>query len=138
MLWASAWWLSHCSGSGCTAGCSESRPSLERPQRRRAFEDVLGNPTSCRGSSAVAGLGISLLPTFFVHYQLVDGALTRIDIGVEAEGAELFIAYPRERSASAKVLALIESLRRSFRDPPYWDRASDQSPSRNTRPPVEA
>ncbi len=88
--------------------------------------------------AAVAGLGISLLPTFFVHGQLANRALARIDIDVEAEGAELFIAYPRERSASAKVLALIESLRRSFGDPPYWDRASDQPPSCNTRPPFEA
>ena len=73
--------------------------------------------------AAVAGLGITLLPTFFVHQYLASGALLEIDIGIAAEGAELFIAYPRDRSASAKIAALTASLRRSFGDPPYWDRA---------------
>ncbi len=72
--------------------------------------------------AALAGLGITLLPTFFVHGELASGALVRVEIGMEAEGAELFIAYPRDRSASAKIAALTASLRRSFGDPPYWDR----------------
>jgi DNA-binding transcriptional LysR family regulator len=71
--------------------------------------------------AAAAGLGITLLPTFFVHEQLASGVLCQIDIGVEAEGAELFLAYPRDRTVSAKILALIDSLRRSFGEPPYWD-----------------
>ena len=75
--------------------------------------------------ATVAGLGIALLPTFFVHEQLAGGSLVPIDIGIEAEGAELFVAYPRERNTSAKVLALVASLRRSFGDPPYWDRGAD-------------
>lgn len=73
--------------------------------------------------AALAGLGITLLPTFFVHGELASGALVRVEIGMEAEGAELFIAYPRDRSASTKIAALTASLRRSFGDPPYWDRA---------------
>ncbi|MBU0581705.1 MAG: LysR family transcriptional regulator [Alphaproteobacteria bacterium] len=72
--------------------------------------------------AAAAGLGIALLPTFFMHEQLADGSLVHVDIGTEAEGAELFVAYPRERNPSTKVLALVASLRRSFGDPPYWDR----------------
>lgn len=64
--------------------------------------------------AAVAGLGIALLPTFLVQEQIAQGKLQRIDIGVAAEGAELFIAYPRDRGPSAKLLALTESLKRSF------------------------
>ncbi len=71
--------------------------------------------------AALAGLGIALLPTFFVHEQLSNASLVHVDVGVEAEGAELYIAYPRDRSASAKVSALTESLRSSFGDPPYWN-----------------
>jgi DNA-binding transcriptional LysR family regulator len=71
--------------------------------------------------AARAGLGITLLPTFFAHADVATGALVRIDIGCAAEGAELYIAYPRERSASAKIAALTLSLRASFGDPPYWD-----------------
>lgn len=72
--------------------------------------------------AALAGLGITLLPTFFIHEELATGTLVHIDIGTPAESAELFVTYPRDRSASAKVTALIDSLRRSFGDPPYWDR----------------
>ncbi|HTN97878.1 MAG TPA: LysR family transcriptional regulator [Nordella sp.] len=71
--------------------------------------------------AALAGLGITLLPVFFVQDELARGALLAIDIGVEAEGAELFLAYPRERGASAKIAALTESLRRSFGDRKDWD-----------------
>ncbi|MGY4397137.1 DNA-binding transcriptional LysR family regulator [Sphingomonas sp. UYAg733] len=71
--------------------------------------------------AALAGLGITLLPTFFIHRHLADGSLVRIDVGVEAEGAELNIAYPQNRSSSAKIIALTEWLRRAFGDPPYWE-----------------
>ncbi len=71
--------------------------------------------------AAVAGLGMSLLPNFFVHAEVRSGALVKVDVGAEPEGAELHIAYPQDRGTSAKVRALTESLRNSFGDPPYWD-----------------
>jgi DNA-binding transcriptional LysR family regulator len=72
--------------------------------------------------AALAGLGITLLPIFFVHEQLAAGSLVHIDVGAEAEGAELFVCYPLSRSAPAKVAALVQWLRDRFGDPPYWDR----------------
>jgi DNA-binding transcriptional LysR family regulator len=71
--------------------------------------------------AATAGLGIALLPTFFVHDSIANGTLTTIDVGAKAEGAELFVTYTRNHGASAKIAALTESLRQSFGDPPYWD-----------------
>ena len=71
---------------------------------------------------AAAGLGIALLPSFFVHEALAQGTLVEIDVGLEAEGAELFLAYPRDHGASVKIRALADSLRCSFGDPPYWER----------------
>jgi DNA-binding transcriptional LysR family regulator len=72
--------------------------------------------------AALAGLGIALLPTFFMYEQLASGALQHVDVGAEAEGAELYIAYSRNRSASAKVAALTEWLRAEIGAPAYWDR----------------
>ncbi|WP_230291632.1 LysR family transcriptional regulator [Croceicoccus sp. Ery5] len=72
--------------------------------------------------AALAGLGITLLPSFFVHGQLQDGTLVALDVGAPAEGAELFIAYPRDHGASAKIRALADSLKESFGDPPFWER----------------
>ena len=71
--------------------------------------------------AAIAGLGVTLLPVFFVHAAIAEGSLVAIDVGCDAEGAELYLAYPRDRSASAKIAALVTSLRTSFGDPPYWD-----------------
>lgn len=73
--------------------------------------------------AALAGLGLALLPTFFVHEEVRSGALVEVDVGCTAEGAELFLAYPRDHGAAARIRAFSESLRRSFGDPPYWDAA---------------
>jgi DNA-binding transcriptional LysR family regulator len=71
--------------------------------------------------AAIAGLGITLLPTFFVHDALQAGTLRHVDVGAEGEGAELHIAYPANRSASAKIVALTAWLRQSFGTPAYWE-----------------
>jgi DNA-binding transcriptional LysR family regulator len=51
------------------------------------------------------------------------GKLRLLDIGAEAESATIFIAYPKDSRASAKVLALIAHLREGFGAPPYWERS---------------
>ncbi|BBK43562.1 LysR family transcriptional regulator [Allostella vacuolata] len=71
--------------------------------------------------AALAGLGIALLPAFLVHDALHDGRLSALDVGHEAEGADIYLAHPRQRGPSAKLDALVASLRRTFGDPPYWD-----------------
>ena len=72
--------------------------------------------------TALAGLGIALLPTFFTYREIRAGSLVEVDVGWPAEGAELFLTYPRDHGAAAKIRALGDSLRRSFGDPPYWER----------------
>ncbi len=71
--------------------------------------------------AALAGLGLALLPTFFVHEEIRSGSLVEVDIGWPPEGAELFLTYPRDHGAATKIRALADSLRRSFGDPPYWE-----------------
>jgi DNA-binding transcriptional LysR family regulator len=71
--------------------------------------------------ASLSGLGLALLPTFFVHEQISQGLLVEVDVGCPAEGAELFLTYPRDHGATAKIRALGESLQRSFGDPPYWE-----------------
>ncbi len=79
--------------------------------------------------AAVAGLGIALLPTFFLQPALKERKLKVIDIGAEAEGATIYIAYPEHRRASGKLRALTEWLQRAFGDPPYWETAISRSKS---------
>ena len=72
--------------------------------------------------AAVAGLGVALVAAFLVYKELTAGTLQVLDVGLDPEGAEVLIAYPKERTASAKVQALTEHLREAFGDPPYWER----------------
>ncbi|TDT88829.1 DNA-binding transcriptional LysR family regulator [Azorhizobium sp. AG788] len=81
----------------------------------------VNNGVMMRGA-AVAGLGLALLPTFLCHEELAAGTLEVVDVGVPAEGAQLHAAYPLDRSASAKLRALIEHLRRAFGSPPVWEK----------------
>jgi DNA-binding transcriptional LysR family regulator len=72
--------------------------------------------------AAARGLGLALLPTFFLDAALNKRALTVIDIGAEAEGATLYLGYPEHLRTSAKIRALTGWLQQAFGDPPYWER----------------
>ncbi len=71
--------------------------------------------------AAAAGLGLALLPAYFIHGQLAREELMIVDVGAEAEGATIYIAYSEDRRGSAKLRALTEWLRNAFGNPPYWD-----------------
>jgi DNA-binding transcriptional LysR family regulator len=71
--------------------------------------------------AAVAGLGLALLPTYFVQAELAAGKLVVLDVGAEPERATLYLAYPTERRDSVKLRALADWLRAAFGNPPYWD-----------------
>ena len=74
--------------------------------------------------AAVAGLGIALLPTFLLEAPLKSRTLKVLDIGAEAEGAMIYIAYPEHLRSSGKIRALTAWLQNFFGDPAYWDAVS--------------
>jgi DNA-binding transcriptional LysR family regulator len=71
--------------------------------------------------AAVAGLGIALLATFLLEAPLRKRTLKILDVGAEAEGATIYIAYPEHLRSSGKIRALTAWLRQSFGDPAYWE-----------------
>lgn len=71
--------------------------------------------------AAAAGLGLALLPAYFIHEHVARSDLAIIDVGAEAEGATIYLAYPEDHRASAKLRALTEWLRSAFGNPPYWN-----------------
>lgn len=73
--------------------------------------------------AAVAGIGIALLATFLLETPLRKRTLKVLDVGAEAEGATIYIAYPEHLRSSGKIRALTAWLQKSFGDPPYWDAA---------------
>ena len=74
--------------------------------------------------AALAGLGIALLPTFVVGATVRTGALSVIEIGVDAEAEFIYLAHSEGRRPSAKLRAVADCLRAAFGDPPYWDLAT--------------
>jgi DNA-binding transcriptional LysR family regulator len=66
--------------------------------------------------AAAAGLGIALLPTFLLQIPLKNRTLKVLDVGAEAEGATIYIAYPEHLRSSGKIRALTAWLQRSFGD----------------------
>jgi DNA-binding transcriptional LysR family regulator len=77
--------------------------------------------------AAVAGLGIALLPTFLLDTPLKSRTLKVLDIGAEAEGAMIYIAYSEHLRSSGKIRALTAWLQNFFGDPAYWDAVSLRS-----------
>jgi len=71
--------------------------------------------------AALQGLGIALLPTFFLEAARRARTLNVIDVRARAEGATLFIGYPEHLRASAKIRALTTWLRETFGSPPRWE-----------------
>jgi DNA-binding transcriptional LysR family regulator len=72
-------------------------------------------------AAAQMGLGIALLPTFFLEGSHRERTLKVIDVGVDAEGATLFIGYPEHLRESAKIRALTAWLQRAFSSPTPWE-----------------
>jgi len=68
----------------------------------------------------LAGLGLGLLPDFITGAELHAGRLVAVDVGATAARESLYVATPEGRRASAKLRAMVDSLRASFGDPPYW------------------
>jgi DNA-binding transcriptional LysR family regulator len=70
--------------------------------------------------AALAGLGIALLPEFFIFRDVACGDLRIVDVGAEAESVDVMLACQADRAGSAKIKALAVHLREAFGDPPYW------------------
>jgi DNA-binding transcriptional LysR family regulator len=106
-------------------GHRETDWRFESPAGARVVRRIAGlriNNGMFIRAAVLAGLGIALVPAFIVANELRSGVLRALDVGFEPEGAQLFIAYPRNRTASAKIQALTRHLRQTFGDPPYWEK----------------
>jgi DNA-binding transcriptional LysR family regulator len=71
--------------------------------------------------AAIQGIGIALLPTFFLDSPRRERTLKVIDIGAQAEAAALYLGYPDHLRGSAKIRALTTWLQGAFGSPPRWE-----------------
>ena len=82
---------------------------------------VLDNGDLIR-DAAMAGVGIALLPRFIAGDAIRSGQLVIVDLDIEAEEEHIYIAHPEGRQSSTKLRALADHLRKTFGNPPYWDK----------------
>jgi DNA-binding transcriptional LysR family regulator len=71
--------------------------------------------------AAIAGLGITLLPSFIAAPAVAEGELVEIDVGLRPEQEFVYMAHPDGRNPSTKLRTLADHLKEAFGDPPYWD-----------------
>ncbi len=74
---------------------------------------------------AVAGAGITMLPTFVVGDELRAGRLVEVLRDWPMAGLEeraVWAVYPSNRAIPPKVRAFVDFLAARIGDPPYWDR----------------
>jgi DNA-binding transcriptional LysR family regulator len=90
---------------------------------------VVANGRLCSNNAEVLiraareGCGIARGSTFVVAPALLAGDLVRVLAPYEFEPTAIYVAYPSARQLSRKVRAVIDTLARSFDDPPIWDRS---------------
>jgi DNA-binding transcriptional LysR family regulator len=83
----------------------------------------LANNADVLRSTAIAGGGIALLPTFLVGEDLRSGRLVRLLPDYPPPEQALHALYPPGRHLSAKVRSFVDFLVARFGGEPAWDRA---------------
>jgi DNA-binding transcriptional LysR family regulator len=71
--------------------------------------------------AAMAGLGITLTPTFIAYRAIQEGRLVAILTDCKLPTATAYAVYPTRRFVPARVRALVDFLKQRFGDNPYWD-----------------
>ncbi|MDH5631575.1 MAG: LysR family transcriptional regulator [Gammaproteobacteria bacterium] len=71
--------------------------------------------------AAIAGLGITMLPTFMATEPILNGKLIPVLPGYQSLEVQIYAAYASRRHLPAKIRLFIDYLTAHVTDPPYWD-----------------
>ena len=71
--------------------------------------------------AAIAGQGVTFLPTFIVYKAIEAGQLKVLLPDYQWDQAQLYAVYPPTRHLSQRVRQLIDFLQHYFTNEPYWD-----------------
>lgn len=72
-------------------------------------------------AAAIAGQGIVMLPTFYLHDAVADGRLMTLLTDVTWPTVNAYAVYPPTRHLSTRVRAFVDFLAGRFAGTPYWD-----------------
>jgi DNA-binding transcriptional LysR family regulator len=79
--------------------------------------------------AAIAGEGLILHPTFYVHEALRSGQLVQVLADHRWPELSAYAVYPPTRHLSSRVRTFIDFLAERLAGEPYWDQAGQASPS---------
>jgi DNA-binding transcriptional LysR family regulator len=112
----------------CLVYSNELTPDSWRLQGPAGVETVRVNGPLCADngdllrSAAVAGLGITLLPSFIVGEDLRAGRLREVLADYCPPQISIYAVYPSRRYLSAKLRSFIDFIAGYFGENPDWDR----------------
>lgn len=82
----------------------------------------MANSGEAMREAARAGLGMALLPSFFVADDLRERRLVAVNLGLEPLSLELWSLQARRRESRPLVAALVADMASQLGDPPFWER----------------
>ena len=112
----------------CLVYSNELRPDTWHLQGPGGSEAVRVNGPVCADNgdilkaAAVAGLGVTLLPTFMVGDEISSGELRQVLVDFHPPEISIHAVFPSRRYLSSKVRSFIDFLTDYFGDKPDWDR----------------
>ena len=71
--------------------------------------------------AAVAGIGVTLMPTFLASDSIRSGALKMVLEDYETLEVQVYAVYPSRSFLPAKTRVFVDYLKERITDPPYWD-----------------
>jgi len=71
--------------------------------------------------AAVAGLGVTMMPTFILGDAIRRGKLTMMLEDYDLMDSHVYVVYASRRFLPAKVRVFVDFLKQHIKDPPYWD-----------------
>ena len=112
----------------CLVYSNELRPGTWTLQGPKGTEVVKVNGPMCADNgdvlktAALAGLGVTLLPTFIVGADICGGRLQQVLPEYCPPEISVYAVFPSRRYLSAKVRTFVDFLSDYFGDDPEWDR----------------
>jgi len=111
----------------CLVYSNELKPDSWNLQGPSGIESVKVNGPICADNgdilraAAVAGLGVTLLPTFIVGPDLEAGRLRQVLANYCPPEISIYAVFPSRRYLSAKVRSFVDFMAAYFGDRPDWD-----------------
>jgi DNA-binding transcriptional LysR family regulator len=97
-------------------------PRTGQEQRVQPHVRLTANSGEALCEAALAGAGITVLPTFIIHSHVAAGRLVPLLLPFEKPAIGLHAVFPSPRQVPAKARAFVEHLAARCSANPYWDR----------------